>query len=320
MMRAMKPARRIACCALAALALASWCRPAHANPMDITLSRFVTEACGELGLPECEDVVDVEGFRNISRELGFAMAPFLLAPAETLGYSGFYTGLEGQVTIIDNKADYWIKGTEEQKPAGALFLSAVHARKGLPGGLELGASLGYMAQTEQVALGMDIRFSPFQGWRKGVGGAFPDLAIRGSVMNLMGEDELNLTVVGVDASLSYAITIMQQATLTPYFGYQFLWIIADAEVVDATPGRNFFGECGTPLGDCTGGDPSDSHNLIDFSRTYIHMNRLTLGVRFIYEFLAVTAQYGIGLPANKHDKDNDAPIMHQITFGVGADY
>ncbi len=315
----MKPARWLILCPVACVMLA-WPSPASANPMDVTLSRFVTEPCGDLGLPNCEDVVDTEGFRNISRDLGFAMAPVLLVSVEAPGYSGFYTGLEGQVTIIDKDADYWIKGTEEQKPAGALFLSAIHARKGLPGSLELGSTLGYMAQTEQVVLGVDIRFSPFQGWRKGVGGAFPDISIRGSVTNLMGEDELNLTVVGVDASLSYAITIMQQATLTPYFAYQFLWIIADAEVVDATPGRNFTQECGNPLGDCTGGDPTDSHNLIDFERTYIHMNRLTLGVRFVYEYLTISAQYGIGIPANKHDKDNDAPIMHQITFGVGADY
>jgi hypothetical protein len=292
-----------------------------ANPMDITLNRFVTDdTCGSVGGDYC--LSDGQAFRDISRELGFALAPLVLAPPETLGYSGFYVGLEGQITMISNKEEYWKKGTEEMKPSGALFLSALHIRKGLPGSLELGTTFGYLAATEQVVLGLDIKFSPLQGLRQKMRKwiPFPDLAIRGTVHQLIGEDELNLTMVGIDASLSYPFTLMHQATLTPYFAYQFLWIIADSEVVDGTPGRNFAYECGTDLGPACLGDPTDSNNLLDFERQYIHINRLMVGLRLIYEYLAFTVQYSMGLPANKQDKDNNAAVMHQISFGVGADF
>ncbi|MBW2261018.1 MAG: hypothetical protein JRG91_03515 [Deltaproteobacteria bacterium] len=306
----------------------AWAPSALANPMDITLSRFVTQECGDgtATSPYCGDVADHEAFRDLSRELGFAMAPFVLSPPETLGYSGFHFGLAGQITIINKDEDYWINGTEEKKPHGALFLSAIQVRKGLPAGFELGTTLGYMASTEQVALGLDVKFSPFEGFRRGAGGAFPDMALRAGVNQLIGEDELNITTVGLDASLSYPITILQQATLTPYVAYQYMWIIIDAEVVDGTPDRNFTAECGEPLmndcshGDGTYGDVTDSNNMIDFGRQIVNTSRLIFGLRFIYEYLAFTAQYSFGVPHQKIEFDNDEPVVHQIAFGIGADF
>jgi hypothetical protein len=292
---------------------------AGANPMDITLSRLVTdETCGASG-DACE--ADGQAFRDLSRELGFALSPLMLAPAETLGYSGFYVGLEGQTTVISSDQDFWKKGTEEMKPSSALFLSALHIRKGLPGALELGTNFGYLAATEQVVLGLDVKWAPVQGLRQALRKwiPFPDLAVRGTVHQLIGEDELNLTIVGIDAAISYPFTIMHQATLTPYFSYQFMWIIADSEIVDGTPGRNFVYECGSTLGGCPD-DPWDSNNSLDFKRQYIHMNRLVVGTRLIYEYLAFTLQYSMGLPANTQDKNSDAAVMHQFSFGVGADF
>jgi hypothetical protein len=315
--------------ALALLVALTWTSVALANPMDITLSRFIQEDyrggnCGEgtATSPWCGDVLDVDAFRNISRELGFAMSPFILSPPETLGYAGFYTGLAGQVTIIHSDEEYWEIGTEEMKPQSALFLTAVQARKGLPASFELGTTLGYMASTEQVVLGLDIKFSVFEGFRKKVGGGFPDMAIRAGVNQLIGEDELNLTTVGLDAAISWPITIMQQSTLTPFAGYQHIWIIADSEVVDGTPDRNFVTECGDPLlNDCGSGDVTDSNNMLDFPRMTIQMSRLMFGMRFIYEYFALTVQYSVGIPIQPRDKDDlGAEAMHQISFGVGADY
>jgi len=297
--------------------LVGWAGPAGANPMDITLGRLVEDgSCGAVGGLNCTP--DQQAFRDLSRELGFAMSPFLLAPAETLGYSGFYVALESQLTFISNDQQFWVDGTEEMKPHGALFLSQVQVRKGLPGSAEIGTSIGYMAATEQVVMGLDFKIAPFQGFRKGVGGGFPDIALRGSMHHLLGEDELNLTVAGIDASMSWAITIMNQATIAPYFAYHHLWIIADSEIVDSTPGRNFAGECGSIIGGCLNGE--DSYNNLDFEREYIHVSRLVLGARFIYEYLTFTLQYAMGIPLNKRDKDSDAAVLHQISFGLGADF
>ena len=58
-------------------------------------------------------VVDQAGFDSYVRELGMAMAPTLLGPAETLGLNGFmFSIVEYSATNVDEGADYWTRATE----------------------------------------------------------------------------------------------------------------------------------------------------------------------------------------------------------------
>jgi hypothetical protein len=309
---------------------------ASANPMDLTLSRLYDKgpSCDAAlaGDPDPvtgrvradqEACADQAAFRNLSREFGLAIAPPLLAPAETLGYAGFYLGLEGVVTTINSGEDFWVRGTEDSNPDGALFVASIHARKGLPFSFELGTSVSYVSATEQVLLGADVRWALLEGYRTGWKAYFPDIAVRGAVNRLTGDDEMDLTVWSIDVALSHPFAISGMMTITPYGGYQFVQTIADTSLVlngkDRPPP-----ETGTLI-QCDGGSdyqtnciggvngPPDLHYL-DFAREYIDRHRLYVGVRFIYEHFSATLQGAFTL--------DPADISSQQTFGasLGFDY
>src|SRR5215831_10984359 len=46
-------------------------------------------------------------FRALSSQLGVVLAPHLLTPADTIGFSGFQFSVDYATTTIDSNADYW---------------------------------------------------------------------------------------------------------------------------------------------------------------------------------------------------------------------
>ena len=298
---------RNSACLAAALCVFAFAGAARANPMDLTLSRLFDErACTSAALsqPNASKLCADQGaFRELAREFGLAMAPTLLAPAETLGYAGFYLGLEGTLTTINSSSsdrnNVWFRGTEDQNPDSVLFVPSIHVRKGLPFSFELGTSVSYVAATEQVLIGADIRWAILEGYRTGWKAYFPDIAVRGAVNRLMGDDEMDLTVWSIDVSLSHPFSISGMMTITPYLGYQFVQTIADTALVlngIADPsGSGTLVDCSGSLAEyqtnCVGGvyGPPGLRYL-DFGREYIDRHRFFAGVRLMYEHLATILQ------------------------------
>ena len=262
---------------LCAFALAG---SAQANPMDLTLSRLYADntACsdalaagnGDLAKRVCADQA---AFRELSREFGLVIAPALLAPAETLGYAGFYLGLEGSITTINADNGVWNRAVEDGNPDDVFTVWSIHARKGLPFSFELGTSVSYVAATEDVLLGADVRWAVLEGYRTGWKAYFPDISVRGAVNRLMGDDEMDMTVWSIDVALSHPFSISGAMTITPYAGYQFVQTIADTALV-LNGIRNLATnlprvQCNTPADlsqfqtDCIGGvnGPPDLHYL-----------------------------------------------------------
>lgn len=281
-----------------------------ANPMDIVLSRFVKrDNSGNIIFENGYPVPDQESYENLAMDLAFGIAPKLLAPADTLGYSGFYLGLEGTLTVIDSNASYWKEGVERKgSPDDVLFVPSIHIRKGLPFSFELGFSISYVSDSEMVVVGGDLSFSPFEGFRYGVLGYLPDLKVRFSGSYLTGEDELALGLMGVDVSISYPFTILGIFTITPYAGWQYLWVGIDHEIVvvedyienpqqykekyhtdnyyiDFTP-RNFGSDAGV-----------------------LTMQRIFIGFRVLWEHLTITPEFAF-TPTGKF----------QFSLGVGTDF
>ena len=153
---------------LTVLATLALTRPASANKLDLALARFI-----DCKTPaHCEPMISQ--YEQFMAEYSFGLAPKILAPAETLGYSGFYLGLEGTLTPVpgEGKNDRWYKGTAPANESpGMMFMPAVHVRKGLPWSFELGATLNYLAQSELVGLGGEVKWSLFEGYRHGFRGA-----------------------------------------------------------------------------------------------------------------------------------------------------
>ena len=198
---------------------------------------------------------------NLINELGGALAPSLLAPASTVGYNRVYVAYEHGITNINSTTArpdllYWHRGTEgvpgstrgdgtertRTRVADVLFVSRLHMRHGLPYGFELGVQGSYLHDSGLVAMGADIKWALKEGFRRGIG-YFPDIAVRGSVNTLVGNQQLYLTIVGVDALLSKPITVTGSLTLTPYIGAQGLLVLGDSQVIDGTPTRSGYQEC-----------------------------------------------------------------------------
>jgi hypothetical protein len=215
---------------------------ALANDMDPVLARMWRYDPTTNQIVTRDDLFDA-----LALELAEGFAPNITYPAETLGWSGMFMGLEATLSVIDSEAMQWRCGIEATGQGsngggngvcdswsdadGVLFIPSVHVRKGLPYSLELGFQIQYMSNSELVGIGGEIRWSPFEGYREGWAGYLPDVSLAFTGNYVMGSSELALGQLGALVSLSYPFTISGQVTLTPYLGYQLMIVGADHEQV-----------------------------------------------------------------------------------------
>src|SRR4029078_2814961 len=206
-------------------------------------------------------VPDLDGqsrFRSQMSELGFAIAPRLMTPADTLGFAGFQFSAELGVTTINPNRQvgdraYWdgIAGVEPTNPAAMLppsQLTTVGAfvRKGLwiplPA-FEFGAGALNIVGSHMYALQGYAKLSLQEGFK----GWLPTpLAVRGAASQLLGTSEVDLTVYSVDVLASKAFDIGGTARIEPIVGWSMLFISARSGVIDGTPGCDAFASPGGP--------------------------------------------------------------------------
>jgi len=186
-------------------------------------------------------------FRSLMSELGVAIAPRLMTPADTLGFAGFQFSAELGVTKINpdklvGGRSYW-DGIEAGQPNNptpyrpSSYLTTVggFVRKGLwlplpafefgAGALSLLGSRMYVLQGyAKMALQ-----EGFHDWW------LPSFAVRGAASQLLGTAEVDLTVYSVDVLASKAFSVGGTARLEPFVGWSVLFIRARSGVIDATP-------------------------------------------------------------------------------------
>lgn len=179
---------------------------------------------------------DTESFGNFAQELGLAFAPHYLASAETLGQAGFAFGMGTTFTDIKEKSDYWVRAKPDPDPnvdplRPVLTTLNLHLRKGLPFSFEVGGTLTHLVESNMFALGAELKWAFNEGFD-----FLPDVAVRGSVNRMVGNRDLDLTVGGGDISISHPFAVAGMATITPYAGWNLLFIYASSHVLDGTPG------------------------------------------------------------------------------------
>jgi hypothetical protein len=287
---------------------------------------------------------------NMMSELGMAIAPTAFHPARTTGLSGFALTFEASLTKINNNAvsnetdpsgkvipgssiAYWHQGTQgsvdpntknfsivNNGPDSVLQVYSLKARKGLAYGFEIAGALGYVANTGLWVGGGDVHWSILEGFRTGIFGYLPDIAVGGGVRTLGGSPKFFLTTVGIDAQVSKPFTLADSAVLTPYIGGQRVIIFADSTVVNLVPtvdplqvcgyqGTNVPGNPSAP-GKATGtydgtpvcsnvktdpAAPNDFNNLTVFNKARIHRWRGIVGVDYRYEVLYLAGQFAMDL-------------------------
>jgi len=366
-------ARGLLAFATAVLSLTVISKRAEAEPMDPALERLVRNpACHQVATAggsaqvgawnsmagEC--LADDTAFKRLVNQYGFALAPLSMHSARTTGYGGYELSLEGSFTSLDSNSTYMQQGTRgpidpstnrasinNKSPDSHAQVYYARMRKGFPFGLELAGLLGYMSHTSFMIIGADVRMSLLEGFRNGVFGVLPDLAVGGGVRTITGTPQLQLTTVAADVKLSKTFTIADSSSFTPYAGWQMLWIFGDSGLIDTTPntdpvrqcgyiGPNIPGTPGTPMpganGEnraydgqpvCSGGTPLDFNNTFVFDAVRLKRQRLVVGGQYRYEMVFVGVQYLTDLvdPAAANGGDRDLkgmPKQYTLAFNVGA--
>ena len=162
---------------------------------------------------------------------------------------------------------------------------------------------------------------------------------------ITGTPQFQLTTAAVDAQISKPFPIVDSSILTPYVGYQYLWIFGDSGLIDTTPNTNPLGICGyqgpntpgtpgtpvpTPSGDkpydgqpvCDGGTPLDFNNTIVFEQVRLQRQRIIVGVNYRFEMLSIGLQYLTDL-ASPSSANNDSdlkgiPTQYTMSAHLGA--
>lgn len=341
--------------------------PAVAQTMDPAIDRLITNAPGtcrdskgqinptpftaanESGYTPC--LPDNAAFHRLVSAYAFALAPTAMHSARTTGVGGFHIGLEAAYTGIDSGADEWKRGSRgsgtladgnsgNSNPAGILQLYSVKIRKGFGYGFELGAQTGFMPQTSLWSTGADVRISLLEGFRKGIPGYIPDVAVGGGVRTITGTSQFQLTIASFDAQISKPLKVADAIVLTPWVGYQQLFTFIDSHVTDFTPntdeekicnsqGAALPGQAGPSEDGNTGrivcasnGSGADFNNNRTFQSAQIERQRLILGLNLRHEILTFGVQFITDLFKPEDSQNSDvhkkelAGMPRQWTLGI----
>jgi hypothetical protein len=237
---------------LAAAALVIRAAPAHAEPLDLDLTRLgppdpaVWIELGKLqGTDYTAQAVGLSSdakqrFAILSSEVALGMSSALLEPASTTGHSGFDVSAEGSWAGVHSGAvgaapplgftnATW--PTSSTTP-GSLYTSGVHVRKALPFSLEMGGRLTYLAQTSYFAAQGEAKWALNEGFER-----IPDVAVRVAYTRLFGQREWSLDTTDIDFMVSKRWGFQGVTSFTPYLAARFSFVNASTVALDFGPYR-----------------------------------------------------------------------------------
>lgn len=152
------------------------------------------------------------GFKDLSKELGSAVAYRNLAPATPLGITGFDVAAQASFISIKDNSGYWKAATSDAP--NYIGFPSLRVRKGLPFGIDVGVMYAQVVDSNIKLYGVEVSKAILEG-----GIASPALGVRGTWTKLAGVNEIDLQTAGVDATISKGFLI-----LTPYAGGGMVYI------------------------------------------------------------------------------------------------
>ena len=289
-------ASRSVAAAVALVALAAG-GSARGDVLDLALHRLVTPPVpGQAATP---DLSAQTAYRQFVSELGVVMAPQILTPADTVGYSGFQFTLDAGFTSISNNKcvpgetrdrcpwQYAVSGRDangvaKDLPSMASTLS-IMARKGiwlpLPS-FEIGAGATKLMQSDIFALQLYAKFALHEGFHDW---PLPSLSVRGSATRVLGASQLDLTMAQVDVNVSQSFGLVGSVPRVAYLGFASLGILARGQVLDTTPDIDAF-----KLG--PGAQDLNANAVFQDQDTILRW-RFFGGLRLSYSILVLTFDY-----------------------------
>jgi hypothetical protein len=312
---------------------------ASAGDLDLDLSRFatvyrqgdqvggITVNCNRATGDFCYAIPDNERFYSLASELAVVLAPKFLTPSETVGFNGFSFGFQTGFTAISEDADFWdaaqqvdLDDPESDRPPSFLTTIGVMAHKGiwlpLPS-FQIGAGFNYLPRSGMMMPLVDVKFSIIEGFQKA---PLPDVAVRGTGGRMMGNSQMDLTLAGMDFSMSKGFGVFGTFNLMPYAGYQLLWIVADPEVIDATPQADAVaasrgqGAAG-PVAQC-------SENVADCNAYFVFLDpdpiirhRVFVGMRLVIGVFNLTAEFAMAVKGGSSEEVAEEGLLADGTVG-----
>jgi hypothetical protein len=305
-------------------------RPAQAGKNDLQLLNLCTPngAQGECQWVQRDSDGRVTGvafdgdatsrFRSLMSELGVVVAPRLLTPADTLGFAGFQFSAEVGMTKISNNKAFWdgVAGVDPanqsaRRPDAYLTTIGGFVRKGmwLPfPALEFGVGAMNVVGSSLVALQGYAKLALQEGFHDW---PLPSVAVRGSASQLLGSDQVDLTVIGLDVIVSKAFSLAGTARFEPFLGAGFLFIDARSGAIDATPACDAYvleHTTGAPSDSCQQKTPGPDDYNANFTfphQSLITRKRFSGGFKLKLGVLFLTAEYDL-VPAGQSRDDMQA--------------
>lgn len=157
-------------------------------------------------------------FSDLVKDLGAAINYKSVSPAEPLGITGFDIGFEISATSVENKAT--LNNVFGGDVPSTLYVPKLHAHKGLPFGLDVGAFYSKVPSSNIKLLGGELKYAILEGST-----VTPALALRGTYSKLSGVDNLTLNTTGIELAISKGF-----AMFTPYAGVGAVRYSGDASV------------------------------------------------------------------------------------------
>jgi len=309
--------------------------------MDLALSRLSRGNCGAT-LSDANPFVlrtgdnqtlreDNRAWAQLVTQLTPVVTPAVLAPVTTSGPAGFDVSFETNVTSINDKANYWERGSRGHGPEAfdtcngrnrdvspLLVNNRIHFAKALPLGFTIGATVGRVYNTSLWVVGGDIKLALIEGLRSW---AMPDVAVRGAVNTTVGNVPYTLTSVATDLILSKNIVTARVMRLSPYLGAGMVFSFASSELVDLTPNIDAAACAAGSDPVCSDGGLGATADDIGHDRPFKNLSlrryRAFAGLAMRYQLFSLAAEIIFDLvEPHEADKANGRSTPRQWTFNV----
>lgn len=165
-------------------------------------------------------------FRAFARQFGAAMSSTSLTPPETLGHSGF--SVNAELSVVEFRGGPALPTADHF--AGPLLMPSLHVRKGLPWSFELGARAAWIQNSHMGVGTVELKWAINEGYT-----FLPDIALRAHISKLLNARNFDLVAGGVDLSVGKRFAIAGALTLTPYVGWNLVFVGASSANVDFNP-------------------------------------------------------------------------------------
>lgn len=174
-----------------------------------------------------DPAIGQDRFNTVVDELGAIVAYNPIAPAEPLGVTGLDLGLS--VTRYDISQSAWDFAVRDGSAPSNLTMSRLHARKGLPFGIDIGAAYSKSTSGDVSGFGGEVRKALLEGST-----LTPAVSVSGHYSQLTGVDDLDLAAYGIDLGISKGF-----ALFTPFAGIGQIWYDGSENVdIPAVTDRN----------------------------------------------------------------------------------